>query len=265
MSELADALAAVGSAVGAEPPLDVRASVLSRAFGQAPSTVVAPCTPVDAYLGAAADIRPLLAGGPTELVQHVVGIEELVLRWARGDEVTVADHAAVRSDADLATWARVVDDVAATAELDLSRPVTAYGLSTDVEGLLVLRTFELWTHAQDLTGTVPRTDPARLALMSSRLAAVLPAAMAVRNVRQPGRRARLVLTGSAPGCFDFPLDPGEPADAAAPPDVTIVADVVDVCRLAARRLAADDLAAAFEGDAALGRLVLTAADAFAQD
>jgi hypothetical protein len=101
-----------------------------------------------------------------------------------------------------------------------------------------------------------------LALMSSRLAAVLPAAMAVRNVRQPGRSARLVVTGVAPGCFDVPLDPATPVG---DPDVTIVVDVVDVCRVAARRLNAETVPATFEGDGDLGRLVLAAADAFAQD
>src|SRR5439155_24485433 len=131
-----------------------------------------------------------------------------------------------------------------------------------VDGLRGLRTFELWTHAQDLAGVVPATDPARLALMSSRLAAVLPAAMAVRGVRRPGRTARLVLTGVAPGCFDVPLDPSERAGE---PDVTIVADVVDICRRAARRADPTVIPVYYEGDDDLGRLVLAAADAFAQD
>lgn len=262
MSGVAEAFAAVGDAAGVDAPLNVRVSVLSRAFGSMPSTVVAPCSPLDAYLGAAADIAPLLVGGAPDLVAHVVGIEELVLRWARGEHVEVDAHAAVRSDATTEAWAQVVRDVAVAVRARPSGDVDAYGLPLDVDGLLVLRTFELWTHQQDLSGAVPATDPARLALMASRLADVLPLGMAVRGTTQPGRSARLVVTGVAPGCFDLALDPAaEPGE----PDVTIVVDVVDVCRLAARRLDLRSLTVVYEGDAELGRAVLTAADTFAQD
>jgi hypothetical protein len=49
------------------------------------------------------------------------------------------------------------------------------------------------------------------------------------------------------------------------PDVMITADVVDFCRLAARRIAPSDLDASIEGDHVLADLVLTAASAFARD
>jgi len=263
MTTFADSLAAIGDAVGVQPAPSVLRSVLTRAAQSRPATVVAPCSPLDAYLGAAADVRPLLLRGDPQLVAHVVGMEEHVLAWVRGEHTEIDDHAAVRSDAGVEAWDELVAGVAReAASAEPSREVTAFGLPTDVEGLLVLRTFELWTHAQDLAGAVPETDPARLALMSSRLAEVLPAAMAVRGVPRPGRTARLVLTGVAPGCFDVPLDPSEPAGE---PDVTIVVDVVDMCRVAARRADPGVIATQCEGDEELGRLVLAAADAFAQD
>jgi hypothetical protein len=243
----------------------VRWSVLARAAREAPSTVVRPCTPLEAYLGAAADIRPLLLAGAPDLVAHVIGVEEHIARWVRGEapDGDGDDHATVRSEAGVDRWDELVREVASTvAHVPAEAEVVAYGLPTDVEGLLVLRTFELWTHTQDLSGSVPATDPARLALMSSRLADGLPVALAVRGTRRPGRTARLVLTGVAPGCFDVPLDLDE---CAGEPDVTIVVDVVDACRLAARRLGVDALDVVSEGDAELGRLVLVAADTFAQD
>jgi hypothetical protein len=217
---------------------------------------------VEAYLGAAAALRPLLGHGDPRIVQHVFGVEELVLRWVSGERTDAIEHADVHAALDIDAWDALVARVAEVAASDPRRPVVAYGLPTDAEGLLVLRTFELWTHAQDILGAVPATAPAQLALMSSRLVEVLPLAMAVRGVAQPGRTARLVLTGAAPGCFDVPLDPG---GAVGEPDVTILVDVVDVCRVAARRASSDAVAAHFEGDGDLGRLVLAAADAFAQD
>jgi hypothetical protein len=47
--------------------------------------------------------------------------------------------------------------------------------------------------------------------------------------------------------------------------VTIVVDVVDVCRVAARRLPAAQLRYAAEGDRSLAVAVLEAADAVARD
>ena len=45
----------------------------------------------------------------------------------------------------------------------------------------------------------------------------------------------------------------------------MVIDTTELCRVAARRLAPEDAGAHLEGEAALGRLVLAAADAFARD
>jgi hypothetical protein len=268
MTELADALALVGDAAGAKPPATLRSGILARALATPPATVVAPCTPVAAYRGAADDLLAVLeAVGDHELLAHVAGVEELVLRWLADDPVEVDDHLAVRAERTVGEWlARTREVVAAAEGADPTSAVHAYGLDVDVEGLLVLRTFELWTHTEDLcrsTGVpVPPPDPARMALLSSRLSEVLPVALAVRDTPAPGRTARLVLTGIAPGCFDVPLAPGEePGE----PDVTVLVDVVDICRVAARRADVGTVNVRFEGDEALGRLVLAAADAFAQD
>jgi hypothetical protein len=49
------------------------------------------------------------------------------------------------------------------------------------------------------------------------------------------------------------------------PDFLLVADAVDLCRLAARRLRPEDLAATVEGDRPLAEEVLAGLDAFARD
>lgn len=163
-----------------------------------------------------------------------------------------------------ARWIEAVERVRdACALVDPSKPVLAHDLPTDVGGLLVLRTFELWAHLQDVCAATGRTCPAadgtQLALMSSRLMGALPGALFLRDVPLPRQAVRFVLTGAAPGCCDLP---GVESDT---PPLTIVVDTVDVCRVAARRLATSDLDVVVEGDAELAGTLLGALDAFARD
>jgi len=148
-----------------------------------------------------------------------------------------------------------------------------------VPGLLVIRTFEIWAHAMDVASAtgrpLPRLDPERMALLSGRLMAVVPFALAYRGSTAPGRIGRFVLTGSAGGCFTVPLAPvsdtppefgsGVSFDTVDEPDFTLVADALDLCRLAARRLRPAELASTVEGDRELAELVLADLDAFARD
>jgi hypothetical protein len=90
----------------------------------------------------------------------------------------------------------------------------------------------------------------------------VPLALASRGTRVPDAGVRFVLTGRAGGCYDIALGAGSRSGAT---DVTLVADVVDMCRVAARRLPATALAVQVEGDAALARALLAAVDAFARD
>jgi len=103
---------------------------------------------------------------------------------------------------------------------------------------------------------------AQMKLMSSRLMGAIPGALLYRGVTVPDRTVRFVLTGPAGGCYDVPLgaeaDPGVAA-------TTVVADVVDLCRGAAARLAPGELPCTIEGDPGLADLVLAHIDAFARD
>jgi len=215
------------------------------------------------------------------LVAHVAGMEALSLAWLAGpvpDPAAVADHLEATQPmiAELASspgpivaerWndlARQVIDAAATAPAD--RAILAHDLPTDAEGLLVLRTFELWAHMHDIasaTGrSAPDLDAPRMALMSERFMIVLPFALAMRGMAAPGRSARFVLTGPAGGCYTVPLDPSEmPGE----PDTTIIVDATELCRLAARRVEVEELVVTIEGDLELAGRVLASADALAKD
>jgi uncharacterized protein (TIGR03083 family) len=232
-------------------------------------------------------------GRVRDVIAHLIGIERLSRRWllADGSLPPVLDHVAATrpvldelarvEPVELArAWHQAALAVgAAAAGGDPSRTVEFHDLQVSVPGLLVIRTFEIWAHAIDValaTGRpLPRLDPERMALLCGRLMAVLPFALAYRGSAMPGRIGRFVLTGSAGGCFTVPLSPVSDAPPefggeASPviddePDFTLVADAIDLCRIAARRLRPAELAAAVEGDRELAELVLADLDAFARD
>jgi hypothetical protein len=94
----------------------------------------------------------------------------------------------------------------------------------------------------------------------ARLSVTGVAPTSIRTVAD--RTIRFVLTGAAGGCYTAALRPG---DAPGRPDATIVADAIDVCRVAARRLPPDQLEVVIDGDRQLADLVLAGLDAFARD
>lgn len=298
--------AALADAVAEAPPQGLRSGVLGAALERRgagrPPHAATPCSSLEAYRRTADDLYEALGGltddawdaqahpeiGPVRSVlAHLVGVEELMLGWLGArpapDPEAVVDHVeATRATFEELTSAdprataerwhsltREVEEACAAAEPGLQ--VLAHDLPTDVDGLVLLRTFEIWAHTIDVctaTGrAMPEPDAPRLALMSGRLMTALPAALALRDKIQPGRTARMVLTGdagaaTAGGSYDVSLDP---ESAAGEPDLVIVADVVDICTVAARRLPATELDTAVEGDPELADAVLSAVDAFARD
>ena len=103
----------------------------------------------------------------------------------------------------------------------------------------------LWTRYAGPSGTSERKTGSGLNRLRSRH---------LMEQSRPDRTARLVLTGAGGGTFDIPMALDSPVG---PPDVLIVADVVDFCRLAARRVRPAALSATIEGDGEqLAELVL---------
>jgi hypothetical protein len=133
--------------------------------------------------------------------------------------------------------------------------------------MLVIRTFELWTHDDDIRRAVGlplnTLDDARLSLMSSSLMDVLPFGMARVGTTQPGRTVRIDLTGAGGNrSFVAALSPdGVPGE----PDLVIETNALDLCRLASNRMSIDDIDMRIDGDRSLLRPVLVGAGAFAMD
>ncbi|MBO0813309.1 MAG: maleylpyruvate isomerase family mycothiol-dependent enzyme [Microlunatus sp.] len=293
-----EAAALLAEATVTSPPAELRSEVLAGATARRrpgrPVDAAQPCAPAVAFDRTVEDLRNLLEsltdaewnapahadhGRVRDLVAHLVGVERLVMRWLDRDETVpdLPDHVeatrpviAELADADPQQIARMWYDgaraVAASAARGGGRVVVFHDLTLTIDQLLLTRTGELWAHAMDISRAVgrplPTLDQERLATLCSSLMSAVPLAMAYNGTPAPGRTARFVLSGPAGGTFVVPLAPQAPAG---DPDVTIVADAVDFCRLAVRRLGPDQLDARFDGDRELGDLVLAGVSALARD
>ena len=79
---------------------------------------------------------------------------------------------------------------------------------------------------------------------------------------QPGRTARIDLSGPGGASYLVALAPGEVAGL---PDITITTSTLDLCRLASNRLSSSLLDLEVDGDRALLEPILVGATAFAAD
>ncbi len=251
--------------------------------------------PVATYRRTADDLAALLAtlddadwsapvpgyGTVGATVAHLAGIEEICLGWlgaAGPPPEAVADHRqaaratmdalgpAPRSTVARIWYDRTLEVAEAAGGVPSTHAVLAHDIPTDRDGLLLLRSFEIWAHYDDIAGAVGRArldvDAGRLLTMSRALADALPFTFAIRGDATPDARVRLVLIGRGGGTYDLTF--GEPPGAAAA-TATIVLDAVGACRLAQGRLPLDELAVVVEGDDALAAAVLDHVDAFARD
>jgi uncharacterized protein (TIGR03083 family) len=220
----------------------------------------------------------------TQLVAHLLEVDLYFGRqlglWEHDiDESLEDDHlamteaairAAVKADFDttVARWLEVSSAVCAhVASLDaeqLAKRVKFHMLETRVSTALVVRVFEVWTHIEDLCRTLRRDPPAldggRLHLMTRTAVRAIPLGMLLGGIDGGAHTARLVLTGQGGGVWNQALQLG--ADAG-DPSITIVTDALQFCRLAAQRIAPEDLDAEVDGPADLAITVLRGASVFA--
>jgi hypothetical protein len=192
---------------------------------------------------------------------NLVGLDVAAVDGAADDHLTmgaslITSELAGNFRRTFAAWkAQATDTIAAVRARPeaLGDQVVFHGWPVSVETLLVARAFEVWTHADDIRRATVRPMqaplPHDLRAMSMFSVATLPLLVPAELVKGP---ARIVLTGPGGGTFD--LD--GPGDARA---VTLVADVVDYCRTAARRIDIDELPAVIEGDREQAHALLTAA------
>jgi uncharacterized protein (TIGR03083 family) len=287
----------------APPPLDLMDRVVARATASRPAGHAVEslgggrrANPAEAFVKTVDEFKSVLAhadGGAivepygwsvTQLVAHLIEIDRYFGRqlglWEHQiDDALEDDHlamtqsavsSAVRADfaATVAEWLAVSTAICNHVTLldadQLRERIKFHMLLARVSTALTVRVFEVWTHTEDLCRTLrlqpPPLDAERLHLMTTTAVGAIPLGMALGKIEPGQHTARLVLTGPGGGVWNQPLQLG---DEAGEPSVTIIADALDFCRLAAQRITPTDLAAEIGGSMDLAIAVLRGASVFA--
>lgn len=303
MTEDDEVVGLLAEAAAAPPPhalagTVLRAATLARPAGQVIESLGGShrADPAAAFVQTVEEFRAVLAGADrlaivepygwsvAQLVAHLTEVDLYFGRqlglWQHAiDETLEDDHlamtqpavrAAVRADLAVATatWLDVSNRLCAhVASFDAEqqrRRIKFHMLDTRISTALVARVFEVWTHTEDLCRALrcdpPALDPARLHLMTNIAVNAIPFGMLLGGIDAGAHTARVVLTGRGGGVWNQSLQLGTDA---AEPDVTIVVDTLDFCRMAAQRIAPADVAAEVEGPVDLALSVLRGASVFA--
>jgi uncharacterized protein (TIGR03083 family) len=280
------------------PPPELADRVMSAVRAR-PRTLVTPATPVEALARTIADAaavfdtltpaewtapRALATLDVKQTVAHLHGADTYLGikfgAWEGDLPVDEDDHAATAQPAvDQAAHQSGAEVLAAWHErsdalLGYLRGVDPERLDQDwvkfnlIEGpfgiVLIGRSFELWTHVEDVCratgrGPVP-PSPEVLAAMTEVGSLLVPLGYQMAYGEAPVS-IRLVLTGAGGGTWNLPLGQG----AGAEPAATIVGDVVDFCRLIAGRTEPAELECDITGDRDLAERVLVGATQFVMD
>jgi len=213
--------------------------------------LVAHLIAVEAYTASFLDFEPFEVTAEMEL-DHLAMTEGTIEHWR---SLPVAEV--------VAEWRRLAErSVERLRSLDdeaLEAPMPLHGLPFGISAGVVARAFEIWTHADDIRAAIgePLDEPPPAVLHCMASASVGSLSLAVLGLDEPPApaNAHVVLTGRGGGTWDLVL-PG--ATAGDEPDVTLIADVVDYCRVVSGRIDAEDLEMVTEGDAALAITLLEA-------
>ena len=217
------------------------------------------------------------------LLGHLMGVETSFLAALDGDKAAgQADHVASTQPTALGQagrdpsetleeWRRLTAAALERAGCeDPDAVVPFYGVELPLDQLLVVRTFEMWIHDEDIRRATGRPlvapDPARLARMTDLAVTLLPAGMALAERARPGKRVRLVLTGSGGGTWDVSL--GGAPDGSAPSsqwDSRVIVDSTAFCRIVGNREDRVGADAVVDGDDHLASDVFAGAAALALD
>ncbi|MEV0592496.1 maleylpyruvate isomerase N-terminal domain-containing protein [Nonomuraea cavernae] len=253
---------------GLPPPPTLREAVLSmarRIRGPASSAAAAVAVPyaeqvalMDELLGELSERQwdaPVVRHGTVRaLVEHLTGNDALVATFM-GVPATAGAPMRRRWRQQAGSLLQQVSgstDVLLGTELRLAGTRPARG---SLRHAMIQRTFETWTHADDIRAVtdrpaaVPRDEHVRM--IAEFGLALLP-----RAVGGPRRdvSATVVLTGPGGGTWTVPLSPSSDHVA-----VLLSADAVAFCRLMAGRRPPDSFPYAAEGDPALARELVRAA------
>jgi uncharacterized protein (TIGR03083 family) len=292
VARLRNAAAAIGASEALAPPPRLFGSMLTAARVRRPTQAgddpflgayLSETARFDALLDTLADdaFDVLTFNGLTvqELVIHLAAMESAVVAAiGRAAASDVSDDDIERRTAAFIEkfrdrprrevrmlWRESVNLVAHWAEdAPSGKRVRVFALPFSRDSILVSRSFETWTHADDIrraTGLrLSPPAPKVLHRMADLSVMAMPASLEMAERAHRGKTARVVLTGEGGGDWLIPLGFSE---ASATPDVVVTTDVVAWCRCASERLAPHALPRDVEGDPALGDDLVAASSAFA--
>jgi uncharacterized protein (TIGR03083 family) len=225
------------------------------------------------------------------LVGHLIGVEQAFAGSLLGDDAAArADHvastqpSAVRQQGrspqeTFDEWALATErTIGLLEEADPDRPIHFHGIQLGLDTFLVVRSFEIWTHDEDIRRALGRAeidpDPEILTRMTGLATTMLPVGIALTRegfrdgaVHDTDTSARLVLTGPGGGSWDVPLQSRAVRRAApgARIDGHIVVDSAAFCRVVANRADGESSGAVVSQDAGVADLLLRGAAALALD
>jgi uncharacterized protein (TIGR03083 family) len=290
----------LGLAVASAPPPELRGQVLATALAHRPAEHH-PFEPADVHLIESTRLLALLRNladdewsapvGPAfpdwsvqDLAAHLASSEALLAIELGADPFapeseTQADeraHAAVARHRRLApsdtlaelneVYGLVHTAIAALGADASTRIVQWFGLDLSLDVALTQRSFEIWTHADDIRAAIglDAVPPpgGSLETMSHAAVDTIPLMLSFTGHDAEGRRARIVLTGDGGGTYDLALGLAEPPTGGAP-DVELELDVVEFCKAIGDRRTEDDLDYRWTGDAELAEGIVRALPALA--
>jgi uncharacterized protein (TIGR03083 family) len=185
--------------------------------------------------------------------------------------VAIERHRGLRPEqtiAELAACVAAVDaKVRAMSDDELEHDLSWWGTDMRVLTVLIARSFETWTHADDIRraiGLAQLPPPApSLKAMSSLAAGWTGLMVFASGYDRDGRSVRWHLTGPGGGEYHVDLSLEARDLTGIDPDVEITVDVVDYCRAIGDRFLSGPLAYEATGDIDLARDVVSSLNALA--
>ena len=193
-----------------------------------------------------------------ELIGHLIGAEEWFLRGLQGlakppgadqhistTQVVAKAQNGRRPASTLADWRdRTANTAVACTERGPDQKANYYGAILPLDLVLVVRSFEIWVHHEDIRRAVGQAlqapGDAVLARMVHLATDLLPIGLARAGSPRQQASVRLVLTGMGGGSWDIPL--GQPVTGTSEPSASntvVVVDAAGFCRVVGNR---EDLA-----------------------
>jgi uncharacterized protein (TIGR03083 family) len=222
------------------------------------------------------------------LLGHLIGVESAFAATLEGDgSAADADHVASTQPSALRQkgrlpaetfeeWALATERTLGLIDAldDPHRTIRFHGIQLELDPFLIARSFELWTHDEDIRRALGRDlvdpDPPTLTRMTELATVLLPVGISLAGGAAGAAAdvsARLVLTGPGGGSWDVPMR-GSAVTRARPGarfEGHVVIDSAAFCRVVASREDLNGSGAVVSQDPEVADLLLRGAAALALD